>query len=343
MKNKLLLFLVKIFSFWIKKNPLANRILVISTTALGDSLWATPSLESLRKSYPNAYIGLLTSPVGEQVLRHNPWVDQTWVLKEPLSLQFLSLWKKLRKEQFDTILILHASQRLILPLAALLGASKVIATAKINKGLDVLLSESIAPQKEHEIVRRLRLLEALGGARHTETLSFFLQQTEEHPPLPKGTWIGLHPGSKDAFKRWPSSHFVELGKKLQEQGFHILVTGGKDEQDLVQEVAQAIPGAIQSNPALSIRQLGGLLKHLNLLISNDTGPFHLACALGVRAIGLYASTDPSLCGPHQATSGLAISRPPTCVPCMKRACHRPFCMLQIGPQEVLRTALKVLS
>src|SRR3990167_1907528 len=111
-KNKCLKWLVK--SLPIPKHPRGEkkRILVIATTALGDTLWATPALESLRKSFPDASIAVLTSPIGEQVLRHNPWVNQTYVLRKPLWL-LLSLWRALRKERFDTVLLLHASQRLI--------------------------------------------------------------------------------------------------------------------------------------------------------------------------------------------------------------------------------------
>src|ERR1700722_8177059 len=108
MKNKLIIAILKLFR---EKSSHSNRILVVATTALGDTLWATPAIESLRKTFPNAYIAVLTSPIGEQVLRHNPWTDKIHVLKEPLLLQFLKLRKELG--QFSDIALLHASQRLM--------------------------------------------------------------------------------------------------------------------------------------------------------------------------------------------------------------------------------------
>ena len=338
MKNRLILWLVR----KLQKPRLATpnqRILVVSTTALGDTLWATPALESLRKSFPDASIAVLTSPIGEQVLRHNPWVNQTYVLRKPLWL-LLSLWRALRKERFDTVLLLHASQRLILPLSALLGAQKIIGTSGINKGLDALLTDPIPPTHQHEIVRRLELIERTGAKRHTETLSFFLQPKERLYLFKPKPLIALHPGSKDTFKRWPAEHFIAVGQRLQALGLQILITGTQEELPLMQHIAAQIPGAQIADAHLSLRAFAALLEQTDLLISNDTGPVHLACALQKPLIALYAPLDPALCGPHKAKHAIAIAKRTTCQPCLKRACRRPFCLLQIGPEEVVDKAIQ---
>lgn len=331
MKNKLLLAAVKLLQN--KKKCKGQKILAIATTALGDTLWATPGLESLRKSFPKAYIAVLTSPVGEQVLRHNPWTDEIFILKG-----FFALWKEL--PEFSDVVVFHASQRFILPLAALLGAKRIVGTGGINKGLDELLTDAVENRHEHEIVRRLRLIERIGAKRHSETLSFFLQPDEKIPSRP-GT-VALHPGSKDPFKRWPKEHFIAVGQRLQKMGMHILVTGTNEELALRKEIAGAISGAeILEN--LPLRKFAAVLNGIDLLISNDTGPVHLACALKCPVIALYSSTDPKLCGPHQAENSFAIARSPSCRPCLKRACLRPFCLMQIGPEEVVNAAQKMLN
>ncbi len=330
MKNWLLLLAVRLLQK--KRAPRTKqRILVISTTALGDTLWATPALESLRKSFPEAYLAVLTSPIGEEVLRYNPWTDRIYVR---------STLRQLQKEEFSDVVVFHASQRWALPLAALLGANRIIGTEGINKGLDVLLTDPMANRQEHEIVRRLQLIERLGAKRHAETLSFFLQP-EEKTTLCPGT-IALHPGSKDGFKRWPKEHFIAVGRALQKKGANILITGTKEELALKQEVAAAIPQA-QLNEDLSLRQFASMLNEVDLLISNDTGPVHLAAALKRPVLAIYSSTDPALCGPYQAKDALAIARPKTCEPCLKRKCQRPFCFLQIGPEEVINAAKKRLN
>jgi len=331
MKNKLLLALTK----WLpsKKTPKEKRILVIATTALGDTLWATPALESLRASFPNAYIAVLTSPIGEQVLRHNPWTNDIFLLQNPFKL-FKTL------PAFSDVVVLHASQRFILPLASLLGAKTIVGTAGINKGLDALLTHPLNNRHEHEIVRRLQLIETLGAEIHSETLSYFLQPNEQISPLPNT--IALHPGSKDAFKRWPPEHFIAVGRALQKRGYNIVITGTSDELPLRKSIANAIPNATLLED-LPLRAFAAYLNAIDLLISNDTGPVHLACALKKPVIALYSSTNPKLCGPHKATTAIALAAPPSCSPCLKRACLRPFCLMQIGPEEVVNTATNMLS
>ena len=315
-----------------------RRILAIATTALGDTLWATPALASLRASFPKAYIGVLTRPIGMQIFKHNPHVDRLYLYEKPLRL-----WKNLYKDRFDTVLVFHSSQRLPLPIAAAAGASRIVGTAGLNKGLDDLLTDSLPNQRVHESVRRLQMVETIGGKISSETLSFYLQPEErEAVSLEKGSWIGIHPGSKDGFKRWPPSHFAKVGRDLQEKlGCRILVTGTEDERELMREVAEQIPGSLMLEPKLSLRQFAAIIERLSLLISNDTGPVHLACAIRTPVVAIYSSTDPFLCGPYKAKNSIAISRRPTCDPCLKRKCFTPFCFLQIGPDEVTEASLQI--
>lgn len=320
-----------------------RRILVVATTALGDTLWATPALESLGKSFTDAFVGVITSPIGMQVLKHNPHVDRCYLIEEPVLPRFWKMRKMLLGEGFDTVLVFHASQRLALPLCASIGASKIVGTEGTNKGLDSLLTDTLPNAKQHEIERRLKMVEQIGGTVHSETLSLFLRE-EERLVKREGRWIALHPGSKDGFKRWPSENFAAVGRELKKRlDCEILITGTKDEAGLMRETAAQIPGAVVAECNLPFRSFAALLERMNLLICNDTGPFHIACALGVPAIGIYAATDPALCGPHCAPNGVAIARKSTCTPCIKRKCRAPFCLLQIGACEVIDSALKILS
>lgn len=343
MKNIFLKRAVQLAKFFIPKHKKRNQILVVSTTALGDTLWATPAIENIRNHFPHCYLAVLTSPIGMQVLKHNPHIDKLFVLKELFSRHFFSLLKTLYQEQFDTILLFHASQRLILPLCALLGASRIIGTAGINKGLDALLTDPLPNHAQHEIVRRLKIAECIGASPSIETLSFFLQEDEKLPPRSPGPWIAIHPGSKDAFKRWPAEKFIELGCRLKKELVcELLITGTAEERELMEKLGSEIPGAHIEAPNRSLRSFAALLNQMDLLISNDTGPVHLACALNKPVIGIYASTDPALCGPHKAEKATVISRRTSCDPCLKRKCREPFCFLQIGVDEVFNGVKRVL-
>ncbi|HLB53356.1 MAG TPA: glycosyltransferase family 9 protein [Chlamydiales bacterium] len=322
-------------------SPTQKKILIVSTTALGDTLWATPAIASLRSSFPKAYLACLTSPIGMEILKYNPHLNRLYQVKRPIWKQFFSLQKTLYREQFDTILLFHASDRLIFSLSALLGAKKIVANAKINKGLDTLFSDllPVGPQ-EHEIARRLQMVEHIGGKTATTELSFYLQPDEVLPPR-EGKWIALHPGAKDSFKRWPASHFIEVGKSLMKKtSAKILITGTQEERPLMQQIKEAIPDSEICPPNLSLRSFAAHLQQMDLIISNDTGPFHLACALKKKAIALYAPTNPLLCGPYHIPTALAIRAPASCTPCLKRNCPLPFCLFQISPEEVIKQAIQ---
>ena len=338
MKNIFLRRLIKTAKKFVRKHKKTNQILIVSTTALGDTLWATPAIKSIRDNFPHCYMAVLTSPIGMEVLRNNPNIDRLFLLKEPLSKSFFTLRKQLYKEKFDTVLIFHASQRLTLPLCSLIGANKIIGTAGINKGLDTLLTHPMPNCAQHEIVRRLKIAEAIGVKPTTQKLSYFLK--DELAPRSPGPWIAFHPGSKDSFKRWPSSKFIELGQRLKnERSCEILITG--TETALMTQIASNIPGAHIDKPR-PLGEFAALLNQMDLVVANDTGPFHLACALNKPVIGIYASTDPALCGPHKAEKAVIVSRRISCDPCLKRKCRQPFCFLQIGVDEVYSKIQDVL-
>ncbi len=342
MKNRLIFWLVWLAKRLLRVNPKKGRILVVATTALGDTLWATPAIENIRRSFPKAYLGVLTSPIGIEILKHNPSIDRLYLLKEPLLPRFFSLWKTLYRERFDTVLLFHASQRLALPLCASLGASQIVGTQGINKGLDRLLTRPLPNLFQHEITRRLKIIEQIGVSPIVQTLSFHLKK--KLPKREGGPWIAIHPGSKDGFKRLPAQNFIEVGRKLKEEmNCEILITGNRSEIELMEEVALKIPGAHLYDPKSSLHDFGGTLEQMDLLICNDTGPVHLACALDCPVVALYCSTDPRLCGPHLAQKAIAISKKPTCTPCLKRKCRTPFCFLQISSEEVFQAAKSLLD
>ncbi len=346
LKTILLKAILAIILPFISRHPQKRRkrILVVATTGLGDTLWSTPALESLRKSFPDCYLAVLTSPIGMQILQHNPHVDQLYLADEPFLPKFFRLRKALYADRFDTALVFHASQRLALPLAATIGASQIVGTKDFNKGLDFLLTDPLPNIRQHEIARRLQIVERIGGVAMSQNLSLFLQPEERSKTPKQGCWVALHPGSKDSFKRWPEKNFAAVGRGLKERlDCEILITGTKEEEELMRRVASLIPGSHIAERELPFRSFAALIEQMDLLICNDTGPLHVASALGTPVIGLYAATDPFLSGPHLATHVLPIAKKASCTPCLKRKCRSPFCLLQIGTCEVIDAAIKILS
>ncbi|HEX2579470.1 MAG TPA: glycosyltransferase family 9 protein [Rhabdochlamydiaceae bacterium] len=345
-KNFLIKILMPFAKSFIRTNK-GHRFLIVSTTGLGDTLWGTPAIRALRETYRDAYIAVITTALGKQVLQSNPHINEIFIVNNPPFFPLLKLFPTLIKRKISHVLVFHISQRPLLPFCALIGAERIIGTEKINKGLDFLLTDKLETKRIHEIQRRLEVVEATGAKAVSKQMEFF-PSDEDHKKaealLPKGLVVGLHPGAKDRFKQWPPSHFIKLGLRLKEKlGCEIIVTGTPSEKALVETITGSIEGSIGIYETVSITTLAALLSKLSLYITNDTGPLHIACASTTPTIALFTPTDPVLCGPYFAPHVTVLQKKPTCFPCLKKKCNEPFCMLQISTDEVLQAALELLE
>ena len=323
MKNFFYKILNRLITPWIPKHQ-GERFLIVSTTALGDTLWATPALHNLRAAFPNAYIASLTSPIGAETLKNNPHATEIFTTRYP--------WPLLRKK-ISTVLLFHTSQRWVLPFCTLLGASRLIGTQNGHKGLNSLLTDALPHTHVHEIERRLQMVSRVGAKTDFKKVEVFPGEIDNVQVTPNT--VALHVGSKDKFKQWPPANFIRLGLLLQKKlGCTLLITGTPQEKELLQTIAKAIPGAkaLYDLPLLSF---AALISKLSLFITNDTGPLHLAAATKTPTIALFVPTDSALCGPYFAPNVKVIQKKPTCFPCLRKKCCEPFCMLQITPEEVM--------
>lgn len=317
--------------------------LAVSTTALGDTLWATPALKALKTSQPQATISVLTSPIGKEVLSASPYVDEILVLKKPHLFSLIKIYKQLRKKQIDTVFIFHTSQRAVLPFCYLLRPKEIVGSAGINKGLDSLLTKALEPKYEHEIERRLRIVSQSAPAKESHLELFLSNDDRERADLflqknnfsSESLIIGLHPGAKDKFKQWPPECFIELGHRFKKTlNCSIIVTGGPSEKELAQQIASAIPDAVALTESVPLKTLAGLIERCGIFVTNDTGPMHVAYAVKTPTVALFTETDSHLCGPYHAQKVQVIQKQKTCTPCLRKKCRLPFCMLQISPKEV---------
>jgi ADP-heptose:LPS heptosyltransferase len=353
LKNFFIIFLLRCIRLFQKKaapfDELFPRILLVSTTALGDTLWATPAIESIRKKYKNGFIACLCSKTAFSVLEKNENINKLFLIKNPLLLSFVSLFFALKKENFHAVIILHSSQRLTLPLCYLINPSILAATEGINKGLDSLLSYKTQKIFQHEIDRRFDLLKAINVEKFTTKMTFYFEEDSQfiqNELIEKITrpLIIFHPGAKDFFRVWHKSSYSRLGKMLYDYfGCTIGITGSKNEAPIILEIAKEIPFCKTYIGTLSLNKLATLYKNADVVITGDTGPLHLACALETKVIALFAATDPKKFGPYNLKNGVIIKKPQICSPCISRKCKNPKCFLQITPEEVFNTCKILLK
>ena len=324
-----------------------QRFLIVSTTGLGDTLWATPAIRALRYSYPGAYIGVLTTPLGKDIFKNNPHINEVFVLKKPIFFSMLRLIPLLRKKQIGTTILFHTSQRIILPACAFVGSSQIIGSENMHKGLDFILTKALPRKPIHEIQRRLDLVSLIGAKSFDFHMEIFLDSQDKahagtllenipaHIPI-----VGMHPGAKDKFRQWPPDHFIALAKRLQDHlGCLIVLTGGASEKKLLQQIAQGIPSALSLPGELSVHTLAALIQRFSVFIVGDTGPMHLAFAVKTPTVALFCPSDPKSFGPYFVDKCTVIKKHHTCTPCLKKKCREPFCMRQISPAEVFEQAL----
>ncbi len=299
-----------------------RNIAVLRAGGLGDFIFTLPALDALREAYPEAEITLLGGPLQTELLsrRHEPVAraitvppstgvngPDTGVEEDEEELE--RFFADMREERFDLALQMHGGGGYSNPFVSRLGA-RVTAGAQAD-GASPLDRTLPYVYFQAEILRYLEIV-SLVGAR-TANLEPCLVVTDEDlaearnvVPEAEGTLVALHPGAGDSRRRWPPEKFVAVGDTLAKTGARVAVVGVEEDRALISGIVDAMEhDAFDLCARLSLGGLAGLLGRCGVVVSNDSGPLHLAGAAGAATVGIYW-------GPNFLTAG-----PPN------RARHRP--------------------
>ncbi len=293
---------------------LQPRILIIAIRVIGDVVLITPLLTLLKKAYPNGYCAVLVDESTSKVLLNNPSINRLIVINRAKSQQepcwkrgrnWLHLVRDLRKEQFDVVLDLFSGPRSAV-LTYFSGAAKRYGEDFRKHGRGFLYSHPIKIKRDrnHLIEQKLELVQTLVGDATLEAgpLELYVTDKEEddgrrllgNPPngyLPR---IGLIPSAGSQWRVWPSERFAEIGDALSRSyGAQIVLLGGHDDMSLCHSISDRMQTkSLDLSGQTSLRELIAVLARLDLVISNVTGPMHLASALPrPKVIGLYGAAD----------------------------------------------------
>ncbi|NKX54132.1 glycosyltransferase family 9 protein [Arthrobacter mobilis] len=283
-----------------------KRIAVLRGGGLGDLMFAVPAMEALAAAYPEASITLLGTPAHAALLEGFPGpVDRVQVLPfahgvrpgpedPPAQAAF---FERMRGERFDLAVQLHGGGRFSNPFLLALDATHTVGT----RTPDAQPLERSLPYiyYQNEVLRALEVV-GLAGARPVTLqprLAVTPEETERIRPLlqPERTsLVVIHPGASDPRRRWPAPSFAEVAAKAAQEGSQVLVVGDAGEADLAGSVvaqARAIAddgGRIGSVAGqLDLRGLLAVLQSANVMVANDSGPRHLAQAVGTPTVGIY--------------------------------------------------------
>ena len=338
-----------------------DKILVVRFSSIGDIVLTTPLLRVLRRALPQARIDYVTKDVFAPLLEHNPRISGIRRLRAPYGLSELrQLTTELKELRYDLLLDLHNNLR-----SLFLRRSLGIQAATYRKGvlrrtLYVHLKwRSLAPappvrRRYFDAVRGLGL-EDDGGPPEIwltpEERALARSRAEQSGANLSRPVVGLALGAGKETKRWPAEHFAELAHSLRKElGAEILLLGGPEDRTAAELVRDRLDGPMPDFVGrTSLRETAALLALCDLVVTNDSGPMHLAHALNKRIVAVFGGTTPELGfapeGPHVR---IVERRDVRCRPCShigRDRCPRGHfkCMVEIRPEEVKQAVEELLS
>ena len=336
-----------------------SRLLVIKPSSLGDIVHALPTVAALRRRFPSAKITWLVKREWAAVLEGNPYLDE--VLALDLSPKgWPSAIRAVRAGRFDTVVDLQGLLRSAL-LGWISGAPVRIGFANGREGSPWFYTERVpVPSPSMHAVDRYLLTAKYLGADPGEVKpsEFSLPHDTQAETRVEvllaaagvqagATLVAMNPSARWDTKRWPSESFAAVGDRLQQdEATRVVLIGGRDERPVGKQVMRAMQTApIDLMGQTTLKELIALLRRARLLVTNDSGPMHLAAAVGTPVIALFGPTDPARPGPYGAGHTVLRSGVP-CSPCFSRRCTNAVeleCLTSIRPENVIEAAMSLLE
>lgn len=328
------------------------RILIVRLGSLGDIVHALPLVAAIRRARPDARLDWIVSPRNRELLALVSGLD-TIIVTETGGAG-LGVVRALRRARYDAAIDAQGLIKSAL-LARASGASKVIGFGPrwAREGLaSRFYSDRCEPEPGSHVIRaNLELLRPLGidPPREIGPAEFPLLV----PPSPVaercmeeagGRYALLNPGAAWPNKRWPPERFGAVARALRDrEGLHSIVTWGPGERAIGEAVVEASAGAATLVPETTVADLLALARRARVMVSGDTGPTHLAAAVGTPLVAIFGPTRPARNGPWAARD-VSISRDTICGCHHKRQCIRPaWCLLDIQPDEVIDAVCRRLA
>lgn len=347
----------------------ARRVLAVRLDNLGDVLMTTPALAAIKDSLPGAHLTLLASRSGAALRRHLPMVDELieheagWVKNDRAATpeDDLALVQRLREGRYDAAVIFTVCTQNPLPSAMLCRLARIpLRAAHCRENPYELLThwlrETDLPvaQARHEAQRQLELVGSVGWRTADPSLRFALHDADHDTVAaklrlaglaPGQPWIVMHPGATAASRRYPAARFGQAADRIAaETGCAIVFSGHASEQPLIAEAqAQMSRPSISLAGALGLGELAALLSGARTLVSNNSGPVHLAAALGTPVVDLYALTNPQHT-PWQVPS-VVLNRDVPCRNCLRSVCPEGHhhCLLGVPADEVAEATVQLVA
>ncbi|MCY4438283.1 MAG: glycosyltransferase family 9 protein [Chloroflexi bacterium] len=339
-----------------------ERILIIRLDLIGDLLFSVPAIRNTRQRFPHARLDVLVAPNTAPLLAECPYINHVYTLDTHTLTHlpgFLSLsrWRQawrlirtLRAQRYELCLSLYGVPAATVSLLTGAPQRAGFADEAPPGSFTLRATGSRLPQDRHEVHCSLAVAQAAGAATTPDRMEAWVSAADR--AWAEGTlatdgnalWVACGHGARNGYaKIWPRRHWVGLIDQLQKTGYRAVLVGGPEEV----EEAAAIAHACESAPLVltgktTLGQLAAVLAQVTLMVGSDSGPLHLAVALGTSVVGLYGATSPVRYGPFGQPD--AVRRHPIfCSPCYRPETGQPAtcrygtveCMEELEPEQVL--------
>jgi len=325
-----------------------DNILIIKPGAIGDLLQLTPVIRALKSRYPQAGISLLVgSTTTSELFKYSAHVRETMVFDKAGAHKsfraLLQLWLLIRGNKYDLVINFQRSNLKTWFLASAAFPCRVLVYHKARaRTVHAVVNylETVAPLGIDATKMSLELTLSARERAFANEVIFSLGSAGK--PL-----IALNPGASHPVNRWAADRFAALSDMLtQKLSARVIIIGGKEDIPLADEIAANTNSKpLNMTGKASLLQLGALLEQCDILVSGDTGPMHIATAVGTRVVALFGAADPERTGPVGSGHRLIQAADVPCIPCRSRSCNnRTYleCMERISVSLVFETIRDML-
>ena len=337
-----------------------KKILIVRTDRLGDVVLSTPVIECVRDWAPEAHIAFLCRPYTREVVEHNPYLNEVLSYdkygRHRGWLSTIRFARELKKKKFDCAIILHATNRV----NVLCWLARIPKRVGWNRKKGFLLTHKVSYIKregtKHEMEYAFDILKAAGIPVTTEKLSLVVPDETQFKTKKRlieygftRGFIAIHPGASSPSKIWPLTRFSELIDDIYRvKNLPVIVVGGKDEKKLGEELAEGRESFVKDCTGIfSVSELAAVLKESCALVSNDSGPVHVACALGTPVIAIFGrkmtGLGPKMWGPVTENSTV-LQHDVGCQVCLADDCDKNFaCLEAVSVNEVMKALERLIN
>lgn len=333
------------------KERIPKRILIFNVNWLGDVLFSTPVIRNVRRNFPDSFLACVIPSRCYLVLKGNPYIDEIIIFDEKdrhkgifAKLDFVNT---LKARKFDRVYLLHRSFRRAL-ICRLAGIKERVGHVTPKRAF-LLTKKIYPPQKDscHRIDYYLNIAEKSGLKIEDRYLDFYFSDGEaafaekflKEKGVTRGDFlVAINPGGNWMPKRWPKEHWAALADRLiAKLGAKVVITGSVSDIPLAEDIMSLMKEKpLIACGALNVKHLGALCKRADCFVTADTGPLHIANAVGAKKIiALFGPTSPDITGPYPADRTTILFKPSGCkIPCYVAHCPDNKCMKSITPEEV---------